>query len=333
MALIDKLTAIGDAIRVKTGGTEPLTLEAMAVTIRNLDFSKTTPINVVPSTNGSFTYDGTEKIPVWQNFDSEQLTISGTTSATNAGTYTVYFTPKAGYTWADESVESKTVQWRIAKAAGLVSLSEQSGKIYDKKNTKTFTVTRAGDGKISVKSSNAGIATVSLSGTTVTFTSVAYGSATITVSVAEGTNHTAPGNATYDLTVAYLYLIENGTMLKNFSITSGGNNPTISQKSGYVALQGDKVGYGSAYTECNLTDKTTLQITGTFKLATGGHLRFMVWNQKPGNDDSAFSNVVSYANLTTTGASIDVSGISGNVYVGVLFAYTYEQKITNLWAQ
>ena len=194
-------------------------------------------------------------------------------------------------------------------------------------------MTRAGDGKISVKSSNTSVATVALSGTTVTITSVSYGAATITVSVAEGTNHTAPGNATYDLTVAYLYLIENGTMLKNFSITSGGNNPTISQKSGYVLLQGDKVGYGSAYTECNLTDKTTLQITGTFKLATGGHLRFMVWNQKPGNDDSAFSNVVSYANLTTTGASIDVSGISGNVYVGVLFAYTYEQKITNLWAQ
>ena len=291
------------------------------------------PVNIVPSTNGSFTYDGSARTPLWQNFDPEQLSISGSTSATNAGTYTVYFTPKADYEWYDGTSTPKEVQWRIAKAAGSVSLSAQSGKIYDKKNTKTFTVTRAGDGKISVKSSNTSVATVALSGTTVTITSVSYGAATITVSVAEGTNHTAPGNATYDLTVAYLYLIENGTMLKNFSITSGGNNPTISQKSGYVLLQGDKVGYGSAYTECNLTDKTTLQITGTFKLATGGHLRFMVWNQKPGNDDSAFSNVVSYANLTTTGASIDVSGISGNVYVGVLFAYTYEQKITNLWAQ
>ena len=291
------------------------------------------PVNIVPSTNGSFTYDGAEKTPDWQNFDPEQLSISGSTSATNAGTYTVYFTPKADYEWYDGTSTPKEVQWRIAKAAGSVSLSAQSGKIYDKKNTKTFTVIRAGDGKISVKSSNTSVATVALSGTTVTITSVSYGAATITVSVAEGTNHTAPGNATYDLTVTYLYLIENGTMLKNFSITSGGNNPTISQKSGYVLLQGDKVGYGSAYTECNLTDKTTLKITGTFKLATGGHLRFMVWNQKPGNGESAFSNVVSYANLTTTGASIDVSGISGNVYVGVLFAYTYEQKITNLWAQ
>ena len=291
------------------------------------------PVNIVPSIIGSFTYDGSARTPLWQNFDPEQLSISGSTSATNAGTYTVYFTPKADYEWYDGTSTPKEVQWRIAKAAGSVSLSAQSGKIYDKKNTKTFTVIRAGDGKISVKSSNTSVATVALSGTTVTITSVSYGAATITVSVAEGTNHTAPGNATYDLTVAYLYLIENGTMMKNFSITSGGNNPTISQKSGYVLLQGDKVGYGSAYTECNLTDKTTLKITGTFKLATGGHLRFMVWNQKPGNGESAFSNVVSYANLTTTGASIDVSGISGNVYVGVLFAYTYEQKITNLWAQ
>lgn len=54
---------------------------------------------------------------------------SGATSATNAGTHTVYFTPKAGYTWADESVESKTVTWSIAKAVGTLSLSATSGTI------------------------------------------------------------------------------------------------------------------------------------------------------------------------------------------------------------
>lgn len=36
MALTDKLTAIGDAIRGKTGGTEPLTLDQMATEIANI---------------------------------------------------------------------------------------------------------------------------------------------------------------------------------------------------------------------------------------------------------------------------------------------------------
>ena len=137
------------------------------------------PVNIVPSTNSSITYDGSAKTPLWQNFDPEQLTISGNTSATNAGTYTVYFTPKADYEWWDGTSTPKEVTWSIAKASGALSLSASSGKIEGKKNTKTFTVTRAGDGKISVKSSNTGIATVSLSGTTVTITSVAYGSATM----------------------------------------------------------------------------------------------------------------------------------------------------------
>lgn len=62
----------------------------------------------------------------------------------------------------------------------------------------TFTVTRAGDGNITVESSNTGVATASLSGTTVTVTHVnkTTGNATITVKVAEGTNYKAPANAT-----------------------------------------------------------------------------------------------------------------------------------------
>ena len=36
MALTDKLTAIADAIRSKTGSTEPMTLEEMATTIANI---------------------------------------------------------------------------------------------------------------------------------------------------------------------------------------------------------------------------------------------------------------------------------------------------------
>lgn len=49
---------------------------------------------------------------------------------------------------------------------------------------------------ITATSSSTSVATVSVSGNTVTVTGKAYGSATITVKVAEGTNHTAPANKT-----------------------------------------------------------------------------------------------------------------------------------------
>ena len=40
MALIDKLTAIGDAVRSQTGTTEPMTLDEMAVAITNIEGEK-----------------------------------------------------------------------------------------------------------------------------------------------------------------------------------------------------------------------------------------------------------------------------------------------------
>ena len=132
------------------------------------------PINAVPITNSSFTYDGDVKSPEWQNYDAEQLTISGSDSATNAGTYTVYFTPKSDYEWWDGTSTPKEVTWSIEKAAGTLSLSESSGTVNGKNATTTFTVTRSGTGKITVSSSDTSIATVSVSETTVTITSTSH---------------------------------------------------------------------------------------------------------------------------------------------------------------
>lgn len=41
----------------------------------------------VPSQSGSLTYNGSSRTPSWSNYDSSKLTIGGTTSGTNAGTY------------------------------------------------------------------------------------------------------------------------------------------------------------------------------------------------------------------------------------------------------
>ena len=91
--------------------------------------------------------------------------------------------------------------WSIGKAAGSLSLSPTSLSLNATITSGAITVTRAGDGAITAKSSDTSVATVSVSGTTVTVTGKAYGTATITVSVAAGTNHTAPADKTCSVAV------------------------------------------------------------------------------------------------------------------------------------
>ena len=149
-----------------------------------------------PTQSGSLTYTGSPQSPSWNGYDTSKLTIGGTTSGTNAGSYNATFTPKDNYKWNDGTTGAKTIAWTIGKAAGSLSLSKSSLALTASKMSDTFTVTRAGDGAISAQSNNSGVATVSVSGTTVTVTAVGKGNATITVSVAEGTNYTAPTNKT-----------------------------------------------------------------------------------------------------------------------------------------
>ena len=155
----------------------------------------------VPTQSNSLTYTGSAQSPTWNNYDSGKMTLGGTTSGTNAGSYNATFTPKTNYKWADGSTGAKTVAWSIAKAAGSLSLNKTSIKLTAAKTTDTITVTRAGDGKITATSSAPTVASVSVSGSAVTVTAKAKGSATITVSVAAGTNHTAPANKTCSVEV------------------------------------------------------------------------------------------------------------------------------------
>ena len=161
-------------------------------------------IPAVPSQSGALTYNGSTQSPTWSGYSATQMTIGGTTSGTNAGSYTATFTPKANYRWADGTTTAKSVSWSIGKAAGSLSISPASMTLDTTTKSKTITVTRSGDGTISAVSSNTAAATVSVSGNTVTVTGKANGSATITISVAAGTNYTAPANKTCAVTVSFL---------------------------------------------------------------------------------------------------------------------------------
>ena len=154
-----------------------------------------------PTQSGSLTYTGSAQSPSWNGYDTSKLTLGGTTSGTNAGSYNATFTPTENYRWSDGTTGAKTVAWTIGKAAGSLSLSKSSLALTASKMADTFTVTRAGDGTITAQSNNTGVATVNVNGTTVTVNAVGKGNATITVSVAEGTNYTAPANKTCSVSV------------------------------------------------------------------------------------------------------------------------------------
>lgn len=155
----------------------------------------------VPAQTGSVTYNGSAQSPSWSNYNSSQLTIGGTSSATNAGSYSATFTPTSNYKWSDGTTTAKSASWTIGKATGSITLSASSLSLTYPKTSGTITVTRPGSGTVTASSGSTNIATVSVSGTTITVTAKATGSATITVNVAADGNYNAPASKTFAVSV------------------------------------------------------------------------------------------------------------------------------------
>ena len=85
-------------------------------------------ISTVPNQSSVLTYTGSSLSPTWSNYDSNKMTIGGTTSATNAGSYKAKFTPKSNYMWSDGSTEAKSVTWKINKKS-ISTVPSQSGTL------------------------------------------------------------------------------------------------------------------------------------------------------------------------------------------------------------
>lgn len=149
------------------------------------------------------TYNGSSQSPTLPSVNAAEIQIGGTTSATNAGSYTVTYTLKntSNYVWSDGTAAQKSDSWTINRAAGSLSLNKSSLNLGIGVSTGTVTATRSGNGAITATSSKTSVATVSVSGTTVTVTAKGSGTATITVNCAAGTNHNAPASKTVSVTV------------------------------------------------------------------------------------------------------------------------------------
>lgn len=133
-------------------------------------------------------------------------------------------------------------------------------------------------------------------------------------------------------------IISNGVMLETLSTfgkkwdssqSVAFNNMTVTQQSGYVSVKGSTTGFGAAYIQSDLTNVKEIVVDGT--LHTGTHHKLVAWS----NIDGTYmtSNIAASVDLTETGASLDVSSLSGSYYIGVTSEYNHEHKIVNFFTR
>lgn len=67
----------------------------------------------VPQQSGVLVYNGNPQTPAWTGYDTDAMTAAGALSGTNADTYTVTFTLKAGHVWKDQGSDPADVEWTI----------------------------------------------------------------------------------------------------------------------------------------------------------------------------------------------------------------------------
>lgn len=165
-----------------------------------------------PTWKSNLTYTGSAQsvssASYWNNYNTSYMTIGGTTSATNAGTYIATFTPGSNYRWADGTTTAINVNWTINKATGSLSVNPTTVAINGNNYSSgvAVTITRAGDGAISYSPTSISGLTLSLNGHTLTIKgngSTPVSATTITIKVAAGTNYTAPSNKTITVSAEY----------------------------------------------------------------------------------------------------------------------------------
>lgn len=165
-----------------------------------------------PTWKSNLTYNGNtfsvDSTSYWNNYNTTYMTISGTTSAAAAGTYTAKFTPKDNYRWADGTTSAVSVNWTINKANGSLSVNPTTVTINGNnyQNGVAVTITRAGNGVISYSPKTITGLTLTLNNNVLTVKgdgSTAVAATNVTISVAAGDNHLAPANVTISVGAEY----------------------------------------------------------------------------------------------------------------------------------
>lgn len=162
---------------------------------------KTSIAGATVTLGSSPAYDGTEKTQGVSSVKLGATTLTAGTDykikgnkATEIGTYELYIVGIGSYTG------SIAESWQITQGSGSVVASPDSLSLTAGGDAGTSTLAVTGDGAISVATSAKAVATATVEGTTVTVAPVAEGSATITVTLADGEKYTG-GTDTISVTV------------------------------------------------------------------------------------------------------------------------------------
>jgi hypothetical protein len=196
-------------------------------------------VSAVPTQSGTLTYNGASQSPTLSGYDATKMTLSGTQSATNAGSYTMQASLKDDkYEWPDGTTTAKTVNWSIGKKAGSFTKDKTSIQITTNKKSDTITITREGTGAISASSNDTQVATTSVSGNVVTVTGVKSGNCVITINVAADTNHTAPESQTVNVHVRLISnTLNENTWADIKSVSDAGTGATYWNVGDYKNIQ------------------------------------------------------------------------------------------------
>lgn len=143
---------------------------------------------------GPFTYDGTSQGITFEPFNPDLVEILGTTTATDAGTYTCTANLKESivHKWMDGTTAPKQFTWTIEKADSPLTLSSnsKSGTVVQSSTTVTVsTISTAGAGTVTASTT---VGTVEISGSNINVTVAAVGTAysgTVTISDLGDANH------------------------------------------------------------------------------------------------------------------------------------------------
>lgn len=194
----------------------------------------------VPTQSGTLVYSGATLSPTWAGYDSSKMTIGGVTNGTNSGVYIASFTPKAGYAWTDGTTGAKNASWVIQKANAQATVSPSTFSL-TVGDTVSLSVSSLGNGAVTAVSSNTSVATVSVSGSTVTVSGVMSGNVTVTVSVGETANYLSGSTSA------------SGTV-------SAETVCVLTANAGITAYYSDGTGYEDTYVSQHLNAGTTLSL-------------------------------------------------------------------------
>lgn len=315
-------------------------------TAKNIVWSIGRQVVTEPAQSGSLTYSGSEQTVAWNSaYSATKFTKSGTEKATNAGSYTTNFTPTANYCWSDGTYSAKAVTWTIAKMT--LVIPTQSGSLtynaaaqspsWSNKNDTYMTVTgnsqtNAGTHTATFKLKDTtntqwtggvitdqpvswvigkATATISISPTTLTFSSVGSSAAKdITVTSGSTGAVTATSSATSKATVSVT-----GKTVKVTPVADGSATITISiaGDSNYTAPSSGKT--------CSVT--VTSIYTGPSKTATSTQFQSVI---KAGKGSSTFA-VGDLVGIPINGSLPAVKSSSDATAVPVNLSGTYYAPI------